>query len=153
MATKEQKRKALERQEAEVRRLSALLDEAETRAHQLQNDLDAEEQDIECDAVNSTLGRAETAEEREREAREKLALLETENKKLVRRLENAERHYELEANAHQKELHERCEWAKAYNEAQGKLELAEIKIEEQALEIMRLKAKLFDLMFSDKIAG
>lgn len=149
MTNKEQERKALEK----IRKIVAELGENSYIGTAFAGCFEDAEQNIEYDAAYSSLGRAEAAEKKELEAREKLAQMEAENKKLTRKLEEAERHYELEANAHQKELHDRCEWAKAYNEASGKLELAEIKIEEQSLEIMKLKAKLFDLMFNDKIAG
>lgn len=149
MASKEQERKALE----QIKKIIAGLGERSYVGTAFAGCFEDAEQNIEDDAAYSSLGRAEAAERRELEAREALVKAEAENQKLARKLENAERSYELEVNAHQKELHERCEWAKACNEATGKLELAEVKIEEQALEIMKLKAKLYDLILGDKIAG
>lgn len=149
MTTKEQERKALEK----IKKIVEELGENSYVGTAFAGCFEDAEQNIEYDAAYSSLGRAVAAEKKELEAREALAKAEAENQKLTRKLENAERSYELEVNAHQKELHDRCEWAKACNEATGKLELAEVKIEEQALEIMKLKAKLFDLMFGDKMAG
>lgn len=149
MTTKEQERKALE----QIKKIVAGLGENSYVGTAFAGCFEDAEQNIEYDAAYSSLGRAEAAEKKELEVREALAKAEAENQKLARKLENIERSYELEADAHQKELHDRCEWAKACNEATGKLELAEVKIEEQALEIMKLKAKLFDLMFGDKMAG
>lgn len=149
MATKEQERKALE----QIRKIVAGLGERSYVGTAFAGCFEDAEQNIEYDAACSSLGRAEVAEKRELEAREKLEQVEAKNVKLTEELETLRYHYEKESNAHQKELHDRCEWAKACNVAQGKLELAEIRIEEQALEIMKLKAKLFDLMFSDTIAG
>ena len=149
MASKEQERKALE----QIKKIIAGLGENSYVGTAFAGCFEDAEQNIEDDAAYSSLGRAEAAERRELEAREALVKAEAENQKLARKLENAERSYELEVNAHQRELHERCEWAKACNKATGKLELAEVKIEEQALEIMKLKAKLYDLILGDKIAG
>ena len=149
MVSKEQERKALE----QIKKIIAGLGERSYVGTAFAGCFEDAEQNIEDDAAYSPLGRAEAAERRELEAREALVKAEAENQKLARKLENAERSYELEVNAHQKELQERCEWAKACNEATGKLELAEVKIEEQALEIMKLKAKLYALIVSDKSAG
>lgn len=149
MTTKEQERNALEK----IKKIVEELGENSYVGTAFAGCFEDAEQNIEYDAAYSSLGRAVAAEKKELEAREALAKAEAENQKLARKLENAERSFELEANAHQKELHDRCEWAKACNEATGKLELAEVKIEEQALEIIKLKAKLFDLMFGDKMAG
>lgn len=145
MTSKEQERKALE----QIRKIVAGLGEISYIGMAFEGCFEVAEENIENDFGCSMKQRVEAAEKKEMEAREKLAQAEAENKKLTRRLEDAERHYELEANAHQKELHDRCEWAKAYNEAREEANVASAKVEEQALEIMKLKAKLFDLMYSE----
>lgn len=144
MTTKEQERKALER----IKKIVAELGENSYIGTAFEGCFEDAEQNIEYDAAFSSLARAESAEKKELEAREKLVEAEAEIIRLNRKLENLEGAYERELNAHQKELHDRCEGYRLYNEAQGKLELAELKAEEQAMEIVKLKAKLFDLMFA-----
>ena len=149
MTTKEQERKALE----QIKKIVADLGENSYVGTAFAGCFEDAEQNIEYNAAFSPLGRAESVTENNRELCEALDVAKRENEKLQKQLDSLQWKYELAINRFNQEHHDRCEgWGK-FNETQAQLELAEDKAEKLELEVMRLKAKLFDLMFSEKAAG
>lgn len=149
MTTKEQERKALE----QIRKIVAELGEGSYIATALDGMFEDAEENIENDFALSWKDRAQTAERR-------LSELTTDYNRQIcemstRRAE-AETHaaaMEETAQNRGKELdivkQARDEWKTAYNKAQAAATEAEVKVEELETEIIRLKAKLYDLIVKE----
>ena len=139
MTTKEQERKALE----QIKKIVAGLGEGSYVATALDGMFEDAEENIENDFALSWKDRAQTAEKRLSE------LTETYNKQICEmsaarvaaesKLENAETNLELVRKA-------RDDWKVAYNNAQNAANEAEATVAKQEEEIIRLKAKLYDMM-------
>lgn len=139
MTTKEQERKALEL----IKKIVAGLGEGSYVATALDGMFEDAEENIENDFALSWKDRAQTAEKRLAE------LTETYNKQICEmsaarvaaesKLENAETNLEIVRKA-------RDDWKVAYNNAQNAANEAEATVAKQEEEIIRLKAKLYDMM-------
>ena len=139
MTTKEQERKALE----QIKKIVAGLGEGSYVATALDGMFEDAEENIENDFALSWKDRAQTAEKRlaelqadyNRQISEMSARrVEAENKLAI-----AESNLEIVCKA-------RDEWHDAYNKAQNAANVAEANVAAQEEEIIRLKAKLYDMM-------
>ena len=148
MITKEQERKALEQIKQIIDKVSEGNPANSYIGMAFEGCVELAESNIEYDFGDSFKTRAESAEKREHEAREKLSKANEMIERLNRLLNNNDGAYER--LTHEKaESDKACDgWNRAYNEAQARANAAEAKVEEQAQEIMKLKAMLFDLMFA-----
>jgi HD-GYP domain-containing protein (c-di-GMP phosphodiesterase class II) len=135
MTTKEQELKALNK----IKALVAELGEDSYIATAFEGCFEIAEENIKNDFACSmkqrvavAQKRAEEAEERARQAEKRAEKAEADAKKFQRALDDARE--------------TRNEWMKAAEEIKAKWNAAENKLDEKDLEIIKLKARLFDMM-------
>lgn len=139
MTTKEQERKALE----QIKKIVAGLGAGSYVATALDGMFEDAEENIENDFALSWKDRAQTAEKRLAELQadynRQISEMSARRVEAENKLEIAESNLEIVCKA-------RDEWHTAYNKAQAAATDAEMKVEKLETEIIRLKAKLYDMM-------
>ena len=150
MATKEQERKAL----AQIKKILAGLGEESYIAHAMDGMIEDAEQNIENDFWNSYRNRYEYMNVQCAKAEDDLA-------DALEKAKEAEKKQQIAEGLLQTKIEEATHWFNLYNTVKTNADTAKLeslngaaelqrKVEAQELEIIKLKAKLYDLMVAEK---
>lgn len=150
MATKEQERKALE----QIKKIVAGLGEESYIGKALEGCFEVAQDNIENDFWNSNKDKVETLSTDNWNKRKEIAELKKQNNDLKARAEEAESLFNQKCETATKYYtawkDSEDRWVKVYNEQADKAFNANVKVEALEAEVIKLKAKLYDLMVADK---